>query len=107
MSLVAFCQTLGGALFLSFAQTGFNTGLEEALREFAPELSPALVASIGATGFRHLLPKASIPGVIQSYSQSVNHVFYIAAGAAAASFVTAWGTGWKSIKKPKTVTPEA
>jgi len=107
MSLVAFCQTLGGALFLSFAQTGFNTGLGEALHQYAPEVSAAEVAAIGATQFRHLLPKESIPGVIKSYNQSINHVFYIAAGAAVASFVVAWGIGWKSIKKPKTVKPEA
>jgi len=107
MSLVAFCQTFGGAMFLSFAQTGFNTGLNEALHEFAPEVSQQAVAAAGATGFRHLLPAASVPGVVHAYSQAINHVFYIAAGAAVASFVASWGIGWKSIKKAKTVKPEA
>lgn len=106
MSLVAFCQTLGGALFLSFAQTGFNTGLKEALREFAPDVTAQAVASAGATGFRDILQKASIPGVIKSYNQSISHVFYIGAGAAVASFFFTWGIGWKSIKKPKTIKPE-
>ncbi|TVY83625.1 Efflux pump mlcE [Lachnellula suecica] len=107
MSLVAFSQTFGGALFLSFAQTGLNTGLAEALRKFAPGVTPAAVAAAGATGFRHDLPEASVQGVIESYSQAVSHVFYIAAAAGAMSFILAWGIGWKSVKKPKTVKPEA
>ncbi|TVY51983.1 Efflux pump mlcE [Lachnellula cervina] len=106
MSIIAFCQTLGGAMFLSFAQTGFNTGLKEALHQYAPEVSAEAVAAAGATGFRHIIPAPSVPGVIHAYSQAINHVFYIAAGAAAASFVASWGIGWKSIKKAKTVKPE-
>lgn len=93
-------------MFLSFAQTGFNTGLKEALHQYAPEVSAEAVAAAGATGFRHIIPAPSVPGVIHAYSQAINHVFYIAAGAAAASFVASWGIGWKSIKKAKTVKPE-
>jgi len=107
MSLVAFAQTFGGALFLSFAQTDFNSSLKQALRKFAPEVSSEAVAAAGATDFRHLIPKDSVQGVIEAYSESVSNVFYIAAGCAVACFVLSWGIGWKSVKKPKTVAPEA
>jgi hypothetical protein len=107
MSLVAFAQTFGGALFLSFAQTDFNSGLKEALRKFAPEVSAQTVAAAGATEFRHLIPEASVQGVIKAYNESVSHVFWIAAGCGVACFVFSWGIGWKSVKKPKKVAPEA
>jgi hypothetical protein len=42
-----------------------------------------------------------------AYSQAVNRVFYLAVGAACGSFIFCWGMGWKSIKKAKTVPPEA
>ena len=53
------------------------------------------------------MPKSALEGVLRAYTQSVNHVFYLAASSAAAAFVFCWGMGWKSIKKAKKVTPEA
>ncbi|KAH7310218.1 MFS multidrug transporter [Rhexocercosporidium sp. MPI-PUGE-AT-0058] len=105
MSLVAFSQTFGGAIFLSVAQTGFGSALRDALHKHAPEVSPAVVAQAGATGFRAVIAKASIPGVIEAYSTAVAHAFYIASGASVACFVFAWGMGWKSIKKAKVAEP--
>ncbi|KAF4636816.1 hypothetical protein G7Y89_g1264 [Cudoniella acicularis] len=107
MAICTFFQTLGGALFISFAQTGFSTGLSQALGTFAPQVSVQVVEVAGATGFRSVIPAEYIPGVIDSYAQSVSHVFYIAAASAAAGFVANWGMGWKSVKKPKVVEPAA
>lgn len=97
----------GGALFLTFAQTGFSSGMRSTLQKFAPEVSALTIEKAGAVGFRAIVPQASLPGVIQSYNDSINQVFYIAAGCGFVSFVLAWGIGWKSIKKPKVVEPAA
>jgi len=45
--------------------------------------------------------------VLEAYNKSINHVFYLAAASAAATFVFCWGMGWKNIKKAKKVQPEA
>ena len=107
MSLVVFSQTFGGALFLSFDQTTFSSGLSNALHKYAPEVDAAAVINAGATGFRAIVDKSSLHGVIQAYSEALSHVFYVGAGAAVGAFICCWGMGWKSIKKPKVVAPEA
>jgi hypothetical protein len=101
MSLIMFCQTLGGSLFLSFAQTALSTGLQNALPVLAPDVNAQTVIQAGASGFRAVVPKASLQGVILSYNQAVNHTFYIATGSAVGVFVFSWGVGWKSVKKAK------
>ena len=107
MSLIVFSQTLGGSLFLSFAQTALSAGLKHALPILAPDVDSQVVINAGATGFRAVVPNGSLQGVILSYSQAVNHVFYIATGAAVGTFIFSWGMGWKSVKKAKKVEPVA
>jgi hypothetical protein len=107
MSLVAFAQTLGGALFLTFAQTCFSGALPTSLAKYAPGVSAGHVEEAGASGFREAIPKESISGVIEAYNDALNKVFYIAAAAAATCFVFAWGIGWKDIRKKKVVEPAA
>lgn len=107
MSLIAFSQSFGGTIFLAAAQTAFSGGLASGLHKYAPEIAPSLVAKVGATGFRTMLPAGSVKGVIEAYNVGLHHVFYLCAGCAVAMFCTAWGLGWKSVKKAKVVKPEA
>ncbi|KAH0003285.1 putative MFS transporter, partial [Aureobasidium melanogenum] len=99
MSLLIFSQTFGGALFLAFAQTVFNTGLSSALKKYAPEVATETVLAAGATGVKNAIPKAVLPQVLQAYSVAINHVFYLGAGAAAAATIVCLGMGMHSIKK--------
>ena len=92
---------------MSFDQTTFSNGLTSALHQYAPEVNAEAVISAGATGFRAIVDKNSVEGVIMAYSKAVSQVFYVAAGAAGGAFIFCWGMGWKSIKKPKVVAPEA
>jgi hypothetical protein len=107
MSLVSFSQTLGGALFLAFAQTCFSSVLPPALARHAPGVSSELVENAGASGFRSAVPKEMVHGVVQAYSDSLQKVFYISTGASVVCFVFAWGIGWKDIRKKKVVEPAA
>ncbi|THV76873.1 MFS general substrate transporter [Aureobasidium pullulans] len=101
MSLLIFSQTFGGALFLAFAQTVFNTGLSSALKEYAPEVAAETILAAGATGVRGVVSGSVLPHVLQAYSQAIDHVFYLSAGAAAGATLACLGMGWKSIKKAK------
>lgn len=107
MSLIIFFQNIGASLFLSFAQTTFSSGLVHALPIFAPDVNVQAVIKAGASGFRNVVTPALLPGVLHAYSQAVSHVFYLTTGAILAAFIACWGMGWKSIKKPKVVQPEA
>lgn len=107
MSLVIFFQNMGASLFISFAQTTFSNGLIDALPVLAPGIDVQSVIQAGASGFRSVVPPALLRGVLLSYSRAVSHVFYLITGAALGAFVVCWGMGWKSVKKPKVVSPEA
>lgn len=106
MAVVYFCQNFGGSLWLSFAETAFDGGLENDLPSYAPGISAAEVFSAGVSGIRSLTPQASVEGVIKAYNNAVQQVFYMVAGTATAAFIFSWGLGWKSIKK-KAVPSEA
>lgn len=104
MSLLMFSQIFGGALFLAFAQTIFNTGLSTSLHKHAASISVAVIQEAGATGVRSAVPSDLLNGVLVAYNEAIMHVFYLAAGAAVAATGVCLGMGWKSIKKVKTVT---
>jgi hypothetical protein len=105
MSIIVFAQTFGGAIWLAVASTTFSSSLKTALAKYAPGISPIVVQTAGATGFRDIVSKGSIEGVIKSYNTAVQHTFYIAMGCAAAYVFTSFGMGWKSVKKEKKVEP--
>jgi hypothetical protein len=107
MSLVIFGQTLGGAVFLALAQTVFTNGLIATLHTTAPNVNPQTVIDAGASGIRAAVSSTALPGVLSAYNKAINETFYLGAGASVACFFFAWGMGWKSIKKPKVVKPEA
>ena len=107
MALVIFAQTFGGALLLTFAETDFTNGLTNAMKIFAPNVSAKTVIAAGASAVKDVIPKAELAGVLLAYNQAVQHAFYLATGAAAATLVFCWGMGWKSVKKAKVVKPEA
>lgn len=96
-----FCQTLGGSVFLSFAQTAFNIGLESSLLKHAPSVSAETILIAGATRFREAVGAQNIDGSVLAYNEALQHVFYIAAGAAVGMFFASWGMGWRSVKKVK------
>ena len=106
-SLAVFSQTFGGALLLSLAQTTFTSTLESSIPRLAPGVDPQTVILAGAAGVRSAVPKEAIEGVLLAYNEGIRNVFYLAAGTAGAVFFVCWGMGWKSVKKAKTVSPEA
>jgi len=107
MSLIVFCQTFGSAIFLSFAETIFSNSLRSELRRYVPSVNPQVVIDAGATAIRNVVSKNELPGVLLAYSESMDRVFYLAAGASVGSFCFAWGMGWKDIRKKQTVQGEA
>jgi hypothetical protein len=94
-------------LLLSLAQTTFTSTLESSIPRLAPGVDPQTVILAGAAGVRSAVPKEAIEGVLLAYNEGIRNVFYLAAGTAGAVFFVCWGMGWKSVKKAKTVSPEA
>ena len=107
MSLMVFSQTFGGALFLAVADTDFTSSLVKVLTNISPPVDVQAIVEAGATGFRAVTSNEELPSVLIAYNEAVRNTFYLGAGATVASFAFSWGLGWKSVKKPKVVKPEA
>jgi hypothetical protein len=110
VGLLSFGQNAGGAVLLTIANSVFDNSLKSQLRGHAPGVDPEAVIATGATAFRTVVPIASVPGVILAYANSVDHVFYLAAGLSVSCFFCTFGLGWKDIrvkKGPSTATATA
>lgn len=100
MSLVAFCQTMGGTIFLAFAQMIFSRSSVDGLRKFAPTVNAQVViTAAGASAIRQVVKPEELQGVLQAYNLGIDRNFYLAASASATTFVFCWGMGWYSVKK--------
>jgi hypothetical protein len=100
-ALLVFFQNLGGAIFLAISEIAFNTELPKALAKYAPSVDPEVVITAGARGVRSVVPDSLIPGVLIAYSKAFDDTRYVAVAAAVGALLTAFGMGWKSIKKAR------
>ena len=73
--------TIGGSLFISAAQCGFNNQLIKYLAIHLPGVDAAVVLGIGATQIRDVFTAAQIPVVIAAYISGLKTVFAIAVAA--------------------------
>jgi hypothetical protein len=104
LSLLVFTQYLLGAVFLTLANTIFDTGLRSELSAI-PGLNADKVIAAGATAFRSFVPPAQLGAVVAGYATSLNRVFYFAAGLGFLMFATSWGLGWNDVRKKKEPEP--
>ena len=74
-SLLAFSQYLGGAIFISAANTLFNNVLVTSLHNFAPHVYAQAVIDAGATGFRNVVTASDLPLVLLAYNRAVVQTF--------------------------------
>jgi hypothetical protein len=99
MAFIVWCQYIGPAIFLALYNTIFDTSLRSQLREQVPNVNVDAIIAIGATEFRKIVDARDLPGVLVAYSNSLDRVFYLVAAAAVVAWVSAWGMGWKDIRK--------
>ena len=93
-------------MILAFSQTAFANSLRTALHAFAPDIEVNTLLNAGASAVKEVVPHDSLNGVLLAYNQALNHVLYLTAGLAAATFLCSWGMGWTNVKKSKKTRPE-
>ncbi|KAK7742342.1 hypothetical protein SLS53_004487 [Cytospora paraplurivora] len=99
MAFLVWCQYIGPAIFLALYNTVFDTSLKSQLREQAPNADATAIIDAGATGFRSIVEPQDLQSVLRAYTNSLDIVFYLVAGAGAVSWFAAWGMGWKDIRE--------
>src|SRR4051794_40495097 len=107
MSVVLFCQNLGGASFLTFAQKVFSQTFDQKIAKYAPTADAAAINAAGATAFRQIVTAEELGGVLIAYASTIDNVWYLAVGAAVGAFITGMNMGWRDIrKKPESSSPD-
>lgn len=99
MALIIFAQSLGPAIVLVLCNVIFLESLTSQLQQNVPSADTQAIIRAGATGFRKIVQPDQLPGVLASYANSVDRVFYLVAAVAAACSVVLWGMGWTDLRK--------
>jgi hypothetical protein len=100
MSLVFFCQGLGGCISVALAQNVLDNKLISGLKGFSG-ISAHDIATTGATELRKAFSAEQLPEVLKVYNHALVIVFYIAVGFSCAAIFGGLGMEWKSVKKAK------
>jgi hypothetical protein len=99
MALIIFAQSLGPAIVLVLCNVIFLSSLTSQLQKNVPDADAAAIIRAGATGFRSILLPDELSGVLASYANSIDRVFYLVAAVAAACAIVLWGMGWTDLRK--------
>jgi MFS family permease len=99
---VSFCQQLGGAIFVSVAQSVFQNGLKQGIQDNT-DLDPQIFLDSGATALIGILTEMGrmdqLTGVRKAYVKGLTNCFFIAVATAICAFFAACTLQWKSVKK--------
>ncbi|KAE9372777.1 MFS general substrate transporter [Stipitochalara longipes BDJ] len=102
-ALTMFSQTLGGALFVSVTQNIFSNLLTQNLMRVAPNVSPSLVVSTGATDLKKVIAKEFLPGVLDAYNYALKRTWLVSVATAAVSIIRVVAIDWRISVKNKPV----
>lgn len=99
VSFKFFGQALGGAVFLSVAQSVLNQKMNAGLTALnIPDFDPSVVLSLGAIELREYVPTEFLDRVLVVYNDSITGTFLVALVVAALSMIGSLLTEWKSVK---------
>ena len=89
------CLTIGGAVLLSAANSGFNNQIINTLARTAPEIDPRTVLGTGATQIREVFTPVQVPLVVHAYVDGLQVVWTLAAAAFAVSAIIGVFGSWR------------
>ncbi|KAJ5506982.1 hypothetical protein N7453_005939 [Penicillium expansum] len=98
VSLVFFCQQLGGAIFVSVGENVFGQKLIAGLTRVIDDFDPETIVNTGATNLRSIVPAKDLPAVLFEYNAALHWVFIVGTIMAALSALGAFALEWKSVK---------
>ncbi|PYH98429.1 MFS general substrate transporter [Aspergillus ellipticus CBS 707.79] len=101
MALMTCSQTFGGAIFLALGEVVFARALRGEIPRYAPDVNSDTVIAAGATGFREVVARKDLLGVLEAYAKSIDQVFYVGVGLCLVQFIAAWGVGWRDVRDKK------
>ncbi|EOA86843.1 uncharacterized protein SETTUDRAFT_88585 [Exserohilum turcica Et28A] len=99
--VIFFFQTIGGALSLSAAQSGFANRLINVLARTAPDVNPGAVIGTGATRIRVSFNAQQVPGIIEAYMAGIKVTLALATALTGISALFSLLVQWKRLNLGK------
>ncbi|KAL2869636.1 major facilitator superfamily domain-containing protein [Aspergillus lucknowensis] len=90
-AIVTFCQTFGGAIFVSVAQALFANQLRAGLLRTVPGVSPGVVQEVGATNLDSVIDAQHMSAVKVVYNDALVSAWYLAVALFAVAVLGAVG----------------
>ena len=103
MSILIFCQNMGGAVSLVAANAIFSNTLRRELAERVTQIGvdPEVIVGSGARSVRQIVSGSALRPVLEAYSNSIDTVMYLGIAVSIMAFAFGWGLGFKDIRKEK------
>ena len=98
VTLMFFCQMLGGAIFVSVGQNVFDSHLVSGLVSVVHGLSPETIVNTGATQLRGIVPPQELDKILVVYNSALRETFVVATAMGALSILGALLVRWRSVK---------
>lgn len=95
--IIAVSQVVGGAVFVSAAQSAFVNQLLIKLAKTAPNIDSSLVLATGASELHQVFTPNELPGVLVAYMHGLKAAFAIALTAVGVSLLLTPLNSWKKI----------
>lgn len=99
ITLLAFVQFLGGAIFVAVCQNLLANKLIAGLRGQIPNFDPGSIANQGVTSLRDQVPADKLRMVLEVYNNALQSIWYVGLALACLILVGSLGMEWKSVKK--------
>lgn len=99
--LFLFAQNFGAAIFMTVASVIFTADVRKELEKRFPELDAQLIIDAGGRGIANVVPKASIPEILDVYNHGVVSVFYLLVALSAVMLAASFGMGWVDVRQKK------
>ncbi|KAF2237957.1 MFS general substrate transporter [Viridothelium virens] len=97
-SMALFFQTLGGAIFLTCAESAFTNQIIVKIRDIAPDINPSLVVSTGATQLRQVFSADQIGPVLIAYMHGLKVTYALVIALAGICVIVSAFAPWKNLK---------
>ncbi|KAK3685144.1 major facilitator superfamily domain-containing protein [Podospora appendiculata] len=96
-AIVLFFQTVGGAFFVSAAQSAFVNKMLSTVVISAPGINPLKVLATGATQIRNVFTPEDIPGVLIAYMAGIKVAFALSIGGIGFAFLVSLLSSFKKL----------
>ncbi|KAI1204467.1 MFS general substrate transporter [Annulohypoxylon truncatum] len=107
IAFVIFGQAFGPTITMTLYNIIFLETLKTQIPLHAPGVEPEAIIRAGVSGFRSFVSAEDLTGVTIAYANSIDRIFYLAAGLAAACGIFLWGMGWHDVRKKEGASKDA